>query len=289
MTSERIRVGLYSLAIGAMTTLVGTWLYQFSSQSATSMLRIDVFDVGQGSAALLTTPSGKEVLIDTGKTKQVLREMGRVRPLFDRDIDYVLITHPDTDHNGALPDVLERYRIGTILTTAKQSDAAAYKSALSESVTRTVPTKFLQAGDTIELDEGVRIDILYPFTRDVSKIDANDSSLVLMISYGQSNVLITGDASQEVERELIQKYGQSLRSEILFVGHHGSKSSSDKAFIAMVDADYSVISSGADNKYGHPHQTVLDTLGESNTEVLRTDREGSFSLELSTSSVRVIR
>jgi competence protein ComEC len=121
----------------------------------------------------------------------------------------------------------------------------------------------------------VHFDILFP-DRDVSNWTSNDGSIIGRLVYGKTSVMFTGDATQKTEGYIL---GQNLKSDILKVGHHGSRTSTSDAFVSAVTPDYAVISDGKDNKYGHPHQETLDTLNKHGIKILRTDLLGTIILD----------
>jgi len=258
-------------------------------RAQTNDLRIDFLDVGQGSATLITTPSGYEILVDTGPNKQVLRQLGHLRPMWDRTIDYVIATHPDLDHIGALPDVLERFQVTQVFSNNKPSKNGVYDAAVSQSVSQLVPTVFAKNGDQLEFNDGVVINFMYPFDRDVSDITTNNTSLVFMLEYYGHKILFTGDAESNIEKKLVERYGTQLDSDVLVVGHHGSKTSTHADFVTQVSPQYAVISSGADNRYGHPHHDTLQTLQKQRTQVLRTDQLGTISFVINSEGTYLLQ
>jgi len=133
------------------------------------------------------------------------------------------------------------------------------------------------SGDRLILDHETYLDFLWPEVEEKYMGNRNDSSIVLRLVHGSNSVLFTGDISQSVEKELVKKYGTSLKSDILFVSHHGSKSSTASEFVQIVDPDYAVIQSGAENRYGHPHADVIETLSELQVPILRNDISGTIT------------
>jgi len=129
-------------------------------------------------------------------------------------------------------------------------------------------------GMELELD-GVRLEVLSPAGR-VESADANDASVVVRVVYGEFQALLTGDAPVEVERALVRRYGRGLESDVLKVGHHGSRTSTSPELLAATGARVALISAGRGNRYGHPHRVVLDRLDSAGLTVVRTDRDGSI-------------
>lgn len=240
------------------------------------ILGVYVLDIGQGDATYIRTPAGNDMLIDGGPSQRVLEELASVMPWYDRTIDVVLATHPDKDHIGGLPHVLERYRVGVYIEPGIESE-----NMIDDEVRRILDEKNIETitarrGMRVNFGDGAYFDILYP-DKDVSGLkDTNDASIVGRIQYGSTSIMFTGDASTRVEKNLVSVYGRALDSDILKVGHHGSNTSTDKSFVEVISPDVAVISVGKNNRYGHPKQAVLDTLEQFQVKTLRTDEEGTI-------------
>ncbi len=232
-------------------------------------LMVAFLDVGQGDSIYIEAPNGNQVLIDGGTGQQVLRELGRVMPFYDRSLDLVLATHPDQDHVGGLPAVLERMRVDNVITTENTSDTGAYR-AFEEVIRKKNPRRILaRAGTRIVLDRGVVLEILFPDSN-ASGWETNTASIVARLTYGEQSFLLTGDSPISIEKYLVGKNGGKLKTIVLKLGHHGSRTSSSQIFLAATDPEYAVISAGKDNKYGHPHKEVLDLLVELKIPALNT-------------------
>lgn len=208
------------------------------------------------------------MLIDGGSNKSVLRKLGGIMPFYDRSIDVVLATHPDKDHIGGLPHVLDRYKVDYFLESGAVNETGVYR-ALQD---RADPI-LARRGMNIHLGSGVTVEILFP-DRDVSGVESNTASIVARILYGNTSFLLTGDSPKSIEKYLVSI--TDLNSDVLKAGHHGSKTSSDISFIKQVSPSLVVISAGKDNRYGHPHQEVLDLFR--GISVLSTYESGNISI-----------
>lgn len=248
------------------------WLLYISKNQTN--LRVDILDVGQGDAILITTPNQTRLLIDTGANQQVLQALGGVLPLHVRNLDAVLLTHPDLDHIGGAVDVFNSYTVPLLLMASSSKETDITRAVDEISVERLM----LHRGDRIVLDSNHQVyaEVLAP---DISwnPEDSNDLSIVLKLVYGKTCFMLTGDASVTVERALVHMYRDTLDCDVLKAGHHGSRTSTSDLFVGHVSPTYGVISSGKDNDFGHPHQEVLDILTTFNVEILRTDQQGSIS------------
>lgn len=242
-------------------------------------MKISFLDIGQGDAIFIEAPNGRQLLIDGGKNTAVLGELGSVMNFFDRTIDVVLATHPDADHVGGLPFVLGRYKVKTFIDSVADADTNVYQKLEDDARELNIPTEFGMRGDVIMLDKkhGVYFHILYPYPDEFKFSETNDLSIVGKLVYGDTSVMLTGDAPKVVENMLVSTDREYLKSSVLKAGHHGSNTSSAKSFVASVGAPYAIISAGIDNTYGHPHPVTMDTLRDSGAEILETSEEGTIT------------
>ncbi len=251
----------------------------YLSVRETDEMKVSFLDIGQGDAIFIEAPNGRQILIDGGKNTAVLGELGSVMGFFDRTIDVVLATHPDADHVGGLPFVLERYKVKTFIDSVADADTSVYQKLEDDARKLNITTEFGMRGDVIMLDElhGVYLHILYPYPDEFKFSETNDLSIVAKLVYGDTSVMLTGDAPKVVENMLNSTDRQYLKSSILKAGHHGSNTSSGKSFVASVGAPYAIISAGIDNTYGHPHPATMKTLKDSGAEILETSKEGTIT------------
>ncbi|MDO8639684.1 MAG: ComEC/Rec2 family competence protein [bacterium] len=247
------------------------------------VLEVNFFDVGQGDAVFIETPEKQQILIDGGPDSTVLEKLGKEMPSWDKTIDLVILTHPEKDHMQGLLDVLKRYKIKNILWTGVVRDTAEFqeweKLLKEKEIKEGTKITIAKAGQIICLascsesyEKQMRLDVLFPFDDLSSQTfkDSNDTSIILHLVYKNNTFLFTGDATRSVEKKLLER-GISINSDVLKVGHHGSKTSSSDNFVAAVSPAIAVIPVGKDNQYGHPHKEVLDTLKKYGISILQTD------------------
>ncbi len=247
------------------------------------LLEVNFFDVGQGDAIFIETPQRLQVLIDGGPDAKILEKLGKVMPFWDRTIDLVILTHPDPDHLNGIIEVLKRYKVKEILYTGVVPEDLRQKGV--DVIEKSKAEKIIaKAGQRIKLsrlnlDNHAYIDILYPFEDITGQrfSDFNQTSIVCQLVYGKTSFLLAGDAPKSVEYQLLAKQ-VNLNSDILKVAHHGSKTSTSDYFLKAVSPEIAVIQVGKDNKFGHPHQEVLDILNQQNIRVLRTDLLGDIKI-----------
>ncbi len=257
-----------------------SWLpdmsFGYGSDKECTCLRVSFLDVGQGDAILIETPDGFEMLVDGGRDSSVLRELSNIRSYFDREIDVVVATHPDLDHIAGLVDVLARYTVGTIIMTENEGEsgaAAAFALAVPEEGAEII---LADAGQLFQLGASTSIQVFAP-TGDESKLESNTASIVLRVIYGNTSFMLTGDAPMEIENYLVDTYGSQLDSDVLKLGHHGSKTSTSDAWLDTVTPQYAVVSAGIDNRYGHPHQDVMQRVFKRNIQTSHTGTDGTIT------------
>lgn len=247
------------------------------------LLHLHLLDIGQGDALLLVSPNGRRLLIDGGPSgASLLAQVGRLHAPWDKHLDLVLLTHPDADHVGGLPELLRRYAVDAILDPELQAetpDAEEWRATLAE---RPVQSHRASAGGRIVLDEaaGVTGDILWPPEPRLTGVASptNENAVVLRLNYGATSALFTGDIGADAEAALLAR-GVPLTADVLKLGHHGSAGSSTAPFLAAVRPQVALIGVGRDNRYGHPAPATLDrlaTLGE--VLLRRTDQDGAVEL-----------
>ncbi len=265
------RYALYALMI--LVIGLGFAVYE---RSRDRLLRVSVLDIGQGDAIYVRAPGGRDALIDGGPDRSILTRLGEVMPWYDRSIDVIVATHPDSDHIGGLLSVLERYHVGVILESGVSSDNVVDDGLAERAREKGIDRLLARRGMSLDLGSNVVMDILFPHG-DVSHFETNTASIIVQLRYGSTSAMFTGDAPQSVERALIKTYGPSLKSNILKAGHHGSRTSSDESFVVAVSPDYAIISAGIKNRYDHPHREVTDLFDRLGIPLLRTYESGTIS------------
>lgn len=258
---------------GLILANVALW-HALYLREPSEFLSVYFFDIGQGDSILIESPSRGRVLIDGGPNRRVLSELGRVLPFADKRIDVVLSTHPDKDHIGGLPEVISRYQVRVYVEPGVRSDNHVDEELLRRVREKNIPTITGKRGMVLDFGDGVKLTILYP-VGDVSGWETNDASIVAKLTYGDQSFLLTGDAGLKAEMDLLA-YKDNLKSSLLKVGHHGSRTSTSLPFARAVSPAYAVIPAGKDNTYGHPHREVLEVLNAIGAEVLSTADKGTI-------------
>ena len=260
------------ITLGVVTILV--WMAVFSLKPK-YQLRVSIYDIGQGDSIFVESYHGSQVLIDGGPDNTILSKLGRDMPFYDRTIDLVILTHPHADHVSGLVEVLRRYQVKHILFTNVDYNTQVYQTFRKQIAELDIPATVARAGQQIYLDDATIISVVHPLASLAEKTikDVNESSVVSRLSFGKIDFLLTGDASVANESAIIAG-GYAIDAEVLKVGHQGSRTSTDPQFLQAVSPDFAVISVGEDNRYGHPHEEVVNRLEESGLTLLRTDQSG---------------
>jgi competence protein ComEC len=256
----------------ALLVLVIFGVWGLAEQASSPLLEVHFIDVGQGDAILVDLGSF-EVLIDGGPNdKWVPYLEGRV----DGPIELLIVTHPDADHIGGLPTVLQLYKVESVWTTAATNTTAAYQAYLSALRNSGASTVTVSCGYTKVFDSpGLKLEVLHPCSLSG---DLNNDSLVLRLTYGEVTFLFTGDIEKEGEQALLRR-GVLAPVDVLKVAHHGSASSTSTDFVNAVKPKISVISVGKNN-YGHPSEETLRALANVKTSVWRTDIHGTVVVQV---------
>jgi competence protein ComEC len=281
------RIYKFSLILGIAVCLAAVPIFLFFYQPAKN-LEVDFLDVGQGDAILIKTPGGQNILIDGGPDKSAIKRLGENLAWYDRRIDLMVLTHPHDDHVTGLIDVLKRYRVGRILYTGVLHNAPNYLTWLKTVRDKKTPLTIIDKLQTINLGQGAFLEILYPdrslLDREIA--DLNQSSIVIKLIYGQNKFLLTGDADEEVEKNLMAA-GADVSAEVLKVGHHGSQYSTGEEFLAKVKPKLAVIQVGKGNSFGHPNLRTIKKSERIGAEIYRTDERGTIRMVSDGVSIKV--
>ncbi|OGJ42060.1 hypothetical protein A3B60_00925 [Candidatus Peregrinibacteria bacterium RIFCSPLOWO2_01_FULL_39_12] len=273
MFSLKIRKFLIIFLAGFAILIVSAWM-----EIPDDKFHIYFLDIAQGDSILIKTPQNHQILVDGGPKDYVLTELSKVMPFFDKSIDFVILTHPDSDHMDGILKVLERYEVKNILLTGVYLENESYNKLLSLVLEKNVKL-FIAESKKDFIFGDVLVDVIYPFNQIIGNADKdkNDTSIAVKIVYKDKSILLTGDLSVEVEAKLISAYPNPkyLKSAILKAGHHGSKTSSSLNFLEVVNPETVVIQVGRKNFFGHPNKETLDNFSAAGVKkIYRTDMDG---------------
>lgn len=260
-----------------------------SNNSEVLVNKISFLDAGQGDAIFIQTLEGHRMLIDAGNVDgKAVTEIHKLIPWYDRRLDIALGTHADQDHVGGFAKIFKNFSVGYFLSSNIHTTKTVEKNLLQQIADAEISTSSISRGARIEFgSSGVLVDILYPtkMMKIKSDKDTNLFSIVAIVNIKNKNLstdhsttkfLLTGDVPQSVEKLLI-KNGDDLNVDILKVGHHGSRTSTSPDFLHATSPSIAVISAGKNNRYGHPHEEVINMLADMKVSILETSKSGTIS------------
>ena len=246
-------------------------------------LTVHFIDVGQGDSTFIELPDGKTMLIDAGPEESGRDVVSYIEDLGYTSIDYVVATHPHEDHIGGLPRILEEFEVGEVWAPAAVTSTKIYEEFLDAVEDAGLQIHAASTGKTIasEDETGYSIEVLGP-SADLDSDDMNEYSAVILLEYGGTSFLITGDASAD---DLLEWTSGSV--DVLKVAHHGSYTGTTEELASQLSPAVAVISYEKGNSYGHPHQSVLDALEEVGAEIYGTAANGTIVVTSDGSSIEV--
>ncbi len=254
-------------------------------------LKIHFVDVGQGDCTFITTPQNKTILIDGGGSMSEEYDVGESTLLpyiLDRGytkVDYIFISHFDQDHIGGVLTILEELRMGQVYISKQEQDSENYQKFLEIVKDRKIKVKVLKQGDCLKIEKNLYFDILWPIEEQIQENILNNNAMVMKLRYGKFSMLFTGDIEEVAEEKILDFYKEKiengeaiLKSDVLKVAHHGSKTSTTQKFFEKVSPEICLIGVGKNNMFGHPTEEVLERI--SGTKIYRTDEDGEIILEV---------
>lgn len=254
-------------------------VYVYANEVHADLLKVSFLDVGQGDATLIQMPGRQTILIDGGQSNSpILSRLGEVIPFYRHRINIIIATHPDADHIGGLPKVIERYEPQLVLESGVHVDTWIDESFQKKIAEKNIPSLRARKGMKI-LSGSVSLEILFPDRNvDLWIKKTNDASIVARLEYSSTSFMFMGDSPVGVEHLLVSKKALA-HIDVLKVGHHGSRTSTSDEFVKKISTKFAVISAGKKNRYGHPHEEVLKVLEKNMVEVFRTDMRGTVQMQ----------
>lgn len=247
-------------------------------------LRIFFIDVGQGDSTLIITPDKKTVLVDGGGSDSFdVGEKVLLPYLLDRRIlkvDYVLISHFDTDHCGGILTIMEKVKVKNIIISEQAEHSENYERFKKLMIHKKIRLIEVKKGDKIKIGRYSEFKILFPTSRLLSENPLNNNSIVAQFNYNSFKMLFTGDIEKLAEQQILKTEKAEIRADILKVAHHGSKTSSIPEFIKAVRPKIALIGVGKNNTFGHPNQQTIKNLENIKCRIYRTDLQGEIIIKI---------
>lgn len=280
---------IFSLVISANENFfrspsIPTWKTIFQSfglakkplaETVDGEVSVHFIDVGQGDSSLILT-SKSAVLIDSGEAENAPTVISYLQALGVEKIDYIIATHPHSDHIGGFSKIIPEFEVGEVIMPVLDDSVipttSSFVNMLEAIENGGIKASSVMAGERLELDNGLYIEIVAP-----AKIytDLNNSSVVARFVHGENSFLFTGDIEAEAEADILETR-VDISADVLKIPHHGSRTSSTKAFVRAVSPSYGVYCTGADNSYGHPHDEVVERYDNFGVKTLRSDIHGNI-------------
>ena len=256
--------------------LLGFLFYNEQDQNLTVVF----FDVGQGDAILIKTPTNQKILIDGGPDDKLITKLGRYFNFYDKKIDLMILTHAHSDHLIGLIEVLKRYQVKQVLYNGVIDATPEFINWLTIIKEQKIPLQIAVAGQEYIFSDDLKLKILYPLENLTNQKfdDLNQTALVSQLIYQKTNFIFMGDLPQEEEKEML-KNQINYQSDVIKIGHHGSKYSTSEELLQAVKPTLAIIQVGKDNKFGHPDLVTLRRLQRKGIAILRTDLNGDIIIE----------
>lgn len=245
-----------------------------------NLLKVNYIDVGQGDSIFIELPNQQTMLIDAGERNQDKKVISYIDNLGYSKIDYVVGTHPHTDHIGGLESIIKKYDIGKIYMPKKSSNSKTFVSLLNAIKDKNLKINTAKSGVDIINEDNLDVSLIAP-TKEYN--DSNNSSAVVKITYINRCFLFMGDAEIESERSITD----NIECDVVKIGHHGSDTSSSDTFVKKTKARYAVISVGKNNIYKHPYESTIKKWESIGAEVLRTDELGDIVISTNGTDISI--
>lgn len=248
--------------------------FVYASDEEGKNLNVHFINVGQGDSIFIETPNGKSILIDGGPPKAGKRIVSYLEKRDIQSIDLIIATHPDFDHIGGLPEVMDHFSVDHIIETGKFHLTKTYATYAASVFLKQIPFTVAETGDLIDLDPDVHMEILNSSS---DKKDNNPSSLVLKITYNEIDILLMADVEKAQEKSMMQK--SDVSADIIKIAHHGSNTSSSAAFLEEVQPEIAILTYSKANDFGHPAPRVVHELQSLTSLIYSTAVFGNIVIE----------
>lgn len=265
-------VSLLSVFILSLSLFGGMVEAKEQPKADTEPMEVHFIDVGQGDATLVKC-GDSAMLIDAGENDKGTLVQNYIKKQGVTSLDYLIVTHPDSDHSGGADVIITKYDIDTIIYPNYSKDTATWRDVIKAMDYKKYKVTKPVVGDTYKLGDA-EFTIIAP-NSDKYGDNTNDYSVGILLQHGDKKFVFTGDAEEASEKDIV-KNKINISADVLQVGHHGSKTASTTEFLKAVNPEFAVISCGENNSYGHPSAATLNSLRSMGVKVFRTDEQGSL-------------
>lgn len=277
---------LMSVISAIIVAIAGFFVYDqvINLENSGDML-VHFIDVGQGDAVLIQTSQGS-VLIDGGDNSAGPILLDYLHRVGITELTYIVATHPHADHIGGLIPVINNFPVGTVVMPDATHTTVTFERFITAIEENDVDVQEAIVGDTFYIESNTHRALFYIIAPNYAFTSLNDLSVGLRVEFGDRSLIFTGDAEEDGEMAIVNA-GHNIYSDVLHVGHHGSRTSTIPEFLEAVSPTIAVINVGRNNRYGHPHEPVLDRLNEIGATIFRTDIQGHIILSTDGVSISV--
>lgn len=275
----QIRQRISALAVITVGIILSILVWIVAFQQPDGKLHVWFLDIGNGHAVLIQTPHGAQILVDGGPNPTRLRQtIGDALPFWDRDLDLLIVTQPEEESIGALPELLDHYTVKLVLTTGHDDRSELYQTLTQSVAKHQTNVQTVNAGYTIQTSDGVTFEILHPQTPPDFTVPASEAGMIIRVSYGDSSFLLMPNLNEEAELSVLNA-GWYVGSTVLELSASGSDQANPAFFMKKTQAQLAVVTVDAGNRIALPAPTVIDRLQAAGTETLyRTDRQGTIEM-----------
>lgn len=289
ISSIRIPEVRWKMLIISMIVLIGFLGEQLLKQNKLTA-KFTFLDVGQGDAVHVETPQGKHILVDAGRWTPGGNSGSKIiipyfKSLGVDKIDALILSHPHADHIGGVNSILEEMEVDRIYQSDYEYDSQIFQNFMYKTDKKSIPVKHVFAGEQIELDTDFRIYVVGPAKKTSLASNPNNYSVAIKLQYGNTSVLLTGDAEKQQEQKMANIYGEFLESELYKMGHHGSKTSSTSKLMSFVQPEFSVASLAYKNRFRHPNREAITNVSRFSKVNYFTSLEGAVIFESDGTSI----
>ncbi|MBD7916311.1 MBL fold metallo-hydrolase [Clostridium sp. Sa3CUN1] len=270
--------------IAAFSLYFGNDITNSTIGTPNGILEISYLDVGQGDSAYIRV-NDFDILIDAGPRSDSDKLMEQLKEKNIDDFEIVIATHPHEDHIGGMTKVFDEYDVESFYMPKSTSTTKTFENMINAVKNEGLKVQVIKEGMSFDLGDGAKLEVYSPIQDSYDNL--NNYSPIMKLIYGNNSFIFTGDAEKEVEEEVLEKYSNNLKADVIKFGHHGSSTSSSEAFIEAISPKYGIISCGVDNSYGHPHREVLEVINKMNIKTYRTDKQGEITITSDGSNIDI--